>query len=149
MSPGAGASEAPAASPGASMDHGSPAPSGGPSASPGENEHDAAALAVVKRFLDGEGASVEGQGNQPLEPARIDGDTKVFELTIDPIKHRIDAEKEPIDALGFGGQWPGPRIDVIEGDTVRATFKNNLAETTGIHFHGQRLPNNMDGVPHV
>ena len=32
---------------------------------------------------------------------------------------------------------------------MRATFKNNLKETTGVHFHGQRLPNNMDGVPHV
>ena len=45
--------------------------------------------------------------------------------------------------------WPGPRIEVVEGDKVRAIFKNNLQESTGIHFHGQRLPNNMDGVPHV
>jgi FtsP/CotA-like multicopper oxidase with cupredoxin domain len=73
----------------------------------------------------------------------------VFELTIDPIKHRIDAMKEPLDALGFNGMWPGPRIDVIEGDKVRAIFTNNMDETTGIHFHGQRLPNNMDGVPHI
>ena len=28
-------------------------------------------------------------------------------------------------------------------------FTNNLDESTGIHFHGQKLPNNMDGVPHV
>ena len=38
---------------------------------------------------------------------------------------------------------------MIEGDNVRAIFKNNLDESTGIHFHGQRLPNNMDGVPHI
>ncbi len=88
------------ASPGASMSHG-PAASGA-AASPGTDEHDAAALAVVKRFLDGEGTALEGQGNLPLEP-RLDGDTKVFELTIDTIKHRIDAEKDPIDALGFNG----------------------------------------------
>jgi FtsP/CotA-like multicopper oxidase with cupredoxin domain len=92
---------------------------------------------------------LEGQGNQPLEPTRTDGDTKVYELTIDEIKHRIDAEKDAIDALGFNATWPGPRIDVIEGDRIRAVFTNNLAESTGIHFHGQRLPNNMDGVPHV
>ena len=28
-------------------------------------------------------------------------------------------------------------------------FTNNLSESTGIHFHGQRLPNAMDGVPHI
>ena len=38
---------------------------------------------------------------------------------------------------------------MIEGDRIRAVFKNNLDESTGIHFHGQQLPNNMDGVPHI
>ena len=38
---------------------------------------------------------------------------------------------------------------MTEGDRVRAIFTNNLRESTGIHFHGQRLPNAMDGVPHV
>jgi FtsP/CotA-like multicopper oxidase with cupredoxin domain len=125
-----------------SMDH-SPAPS----ASTAPVDHDAAALAVVKRFLDGEAATLP-LGNQPLEP-RIDGDTKVFELTIDMIDHRIDALKDPIAALGYNGTWPGPRLTVVEGDKVRAIFKNNLHETTGVHFHGQRVPNAMDGVPHV
>ncbi len=125
-----------------SMDH-SPAPS--TSAAP--VDHDAAALAVVKRFLDGEAASLP-QGNQPLEPT-LDGDTNVFELTIDKIEHKIDAQKDPLAALGYNGTWPGPRLTVVEGDTVRAIFKNNLDESTGVHFHGQRLPNAMDGVPHV
>jgi FtsP/CotA-like multicopper oxidase with cupredoxin domain len=134
----------PATTPATSMDHGA-----SPGASPAMRDHDANGAAIVKRFLDGESAAVEGMGNQPYGQPTLDGDTKVFELTVDPIKHRIDALKEPIDALGFNGTWPGPRIDVIEGDNVRAIFTNNLAESTGIHFHGQRLPNNMDGVPHV
>ncbi|HXG27176.1 MAG TPA: multicopper oxidase domain-containing protein [Candidatus Binatia bacterium] len=145
-------SGSPAATPGAtagsSMDHSSPGPSG-PAASPGMDEHDQNALAVVQRFLDGEGASLPNPGNQPLEPTRIEGDTKIYEMTIDMIKHKIDAQKPEVDALGFNGTWPGPRIDVIEGDNVRVIFKNNMDESTGIHFHGQRLPNNMDGVPHV
>ena len=61
----------------------------------------------------------------------------------------IDRQKAPLAALGYNGMWPGPRVDVIEGDKVRAIFKNNLAESTGVHFHGQRLPNRMDGVPHI
>jgi FtsP/CotA-like multicopper oxidase with cupredoxin domain len=143
--PGPGSTTAPGtAAPTPTMDHaGSPAPSSGT----GVDGHDAAAQAVVKRFLDGEYGKVEGAGNLPYGDPRLDGSTKVFDLTVDRIRHRIDAQKDPLDALGFKGTWPGPRIDVIEGDRVRAIFKNNLDESTGIHFHGQQLPNNMDGVP--
>ena len=35
-------------------------------------DHDANALAAVERFLGGEGASLDGQGNVPLEP-RVEG----------------------------------------------------------------------------
>jgi hypothetical protein len=125
-------------------DHASEAPT----ASGAPPDHDAAALAVVKRFLDGEYGKVEGAGNQPFAPT-LDGGVKVFDFTVDKISHRIDAQKPVVAALGFNGTWPGPRLDVIEGDTVRAIFRNNLDESTGIHFHGQRLPNKMDGVPHI
>ena len=124
----------------------SPVHSAAPSAVPAM-DHDANAAAAVKRFLDGEAATLP-LGNQPLQP-RIDGDTKVFELTIDEIEHRIDALKDPVKALGYNGVWPGPLLSVVEGDKVRAIFTNNLPESTGVHFHGQRLPNAMDGVPHV
>jgi len=109
--------------------------------------HDENAMAVVKRYLDGEW-QMPGIGNTPKSPTLVDG-VKVFDFTVDEIEHRIDALKAPLRALGFDGTWPGPRIDVVEGDTVRATFTNRMAESTGIHFHGQRLPNAMDGVPHV
>jgi FtsP/CotA-like multicopper oxidase with cupredoxin domain len=126
------------------MDHGA----SGPGAAGPVSDHDAAGLAVVKRFLDGESAKLDGAGNALLAPKIVDG-VKVFDLTIDRIKHRIDAQKDPIDALGYNGTWPGPQIRVVEGDRVRATFRNNLDESTGVHFHGQRVPNNMDGVPHI
>jgi FtsP/CotA-like multicopper oxidase with cupredoxin domain len=108
--------------------------------------HDTEAKAVVDRFLAGEWEQVPGYGNQPLEPS-LDGDTKVFELTIDHISHSLTATIDPVEALGFKGMWPGPQLRVVEGDRVRATFTNNLVESTGIHFHGQDLPNAMDGVP--
>jgi FtsP/CotA-like multicopper oxidase with cupredoxin domain len=119
---------------------GSPAP-----ASPMPN-HDDEAKAVVDRFLGGEWSQVPGYGNQLFQPT-IDGDTKVFDFTVDPIVHRVTATMDPIDALGFNGTWPGPQLRVVEGDKIRATFRNNLPESTGIHFHGQDVPNAMDGVP--
>jgi FtsP/CotA-like multicopper oxidase with cupredoxin domain len=109
---------------------------------------DAEMQAVVDRFLGGEWQKVPGFGNQPMSPT-IDGDTKVFSFTVDKIKHEIDALKDPIDALGFNGTWPGPALRVTEGDKVRAIFLNKMDESTGIHFHGQALPNAMDGVPTV
>jgi FtsP/CotA-like multicopper oxidase with cupredoxin domain len=119
-----------------------PAPAGSPA-----TDHDSNAAAAVKRFLDGEATTLP-LGNQPLQP-RVEGDTKVFELTIDEIEHRIDALKDPVKALGYNSVWPGPLLAVTEGDKVRAIFKNNLRESTGVHFHGQRIPNAMDGVPHI
>ncbi len=109
---------------------------------------DAEAEAVVKRFLGGEWQQVPGYGNQPIEPT-MDGDVKVYQMTIDPIVHTLNATLKPVDALGFNGIWPGPQIRVTEGDKVRAIFTNNLDESTGIHFHGQEVPNAMDGVPFI
>ena len=125
--PAAPASAAP------SMAHGSAAPSTAPSAGP-TMDHDANAKAAVERFLGGEGASMARPGNVPLEP-RVEDGVKVFELTIEEIDHPIDAEKEPVKALGFNGTWPGPRLTVVEGDRVRATFTNNLRRE-----HGHPLP---------
>ena len=150
----AAASAAPAtASPSAAAsDHAShlPAPSASaaPSASVSPADHDAIMKAVVDRFLGGEATQIQGYGNQPLE-ARTEGGVKVFELTVEEMDHRIDAQKDPVKALGFNGTWPGPRLTVTEGDRVRATFTNKMHESTGIHFHGQRVPNAMDGVPNI
>ena len=142
---GAPATPAPSTS-AASHDHGATA---APGSSPSSTDHDANALAVVKRFLNGEGASLTDGGNKPYGDPTLDGTTKVFQLSVDKISHHIDAVQAPLDALGFNGTWPGPRIDVIEGDHIRAVFTNKLDESTGIHFHGQQLPNKMDGVPHI
>ena len=86
---------------------------------------------------------------QPLTP-ELDGDVKVFRLTIDEIEQRIDELMPPVSGLGYNGQWPGPTIRVNQGDRVRAEFTNNLKETTGVHFHGVEFEDFfMDGVPLV
>jgi hypothetical protein len=85
----------------------------------------------------------------PLTP-ELDGDIKVFRLTIDEIEHQIDELLPKVAALGYNGQWPGPTIRVNQGDKVRAIFTNNLKETTGVHFHGVEFDDFFqDGVPFV
>ncbi len=44
---------------------------------------------------------------------------------------------------------PGPEIRLRQGDRLRVTVNNALAEETTIHWHGLRVPNAMDGVPHL
>jgi len=49
----------------------------------------------------------------------------------------------------YGGSLPGPLIKAKVGDRLIVHFKNNLPDSTSIHWHGVRVPNNMDGVPNV
>lgn len=51
------------------------------------------------------------------------------------------------DAAATKSSIPGPLIDVVVGTRVRIHFKNQLPEPTTIHWHGVRLPAEMDGVP--
>ena len=50
---------------------------------------------------------------------------------------------------GYNGTVPGPVIRVKQGARLRTVLENGLNEDTTIHWHGVRLPNAMDGVPHL
>ena len=41
----------------------------------------------------------------------------------------------------------GPTIRATNGQTVNATLQNKLSEETNIHWHGLKVPANMDGHP--
>lgn len=53
------------------------------------------------------------------------------------------------DVWCYSGQVPGPEIRVRQGERLRVVVKNRLAEGTTVHWHGVRVPNAMDGVPHL
>ncbi len=55
----------------------------------------------------------------------------------------------PTDVWAFDGQVPGREIRARQGDRVRIALENGLAEETTVHWHGLRVPNDMDGVPHL
>lgn len=52
-------------------------------------------------------------------------------------------------AWGYNGLIPGPTLRYRQGETLRILLDNGLAQPTTVHWHGIRLPNAMDGVPHV
>ena len=51
--------------------------------------------------------------------------------------------------MAYNGIVPGPEIRVTEGDKVRVVCKNEMKQSTSIHFHGVLVPNAMDGVPYI
>jgi bilirubin oxidase len=51
------------------------------------------------------------------------------------------------DVIAFNGQVPGPTIEAREGDRVIVHFRNELSETSTIHWHGIHLPFPADGSP--
>jgi FtsP/CotA-like multicopper oxidase with cupredoxin domain len=78
-------------------------------------------------------------------PWRMNNGVKEFHLVAEPVVREI-APGMKANLWGYNGQSPGPTIEVVEGDRVRIFVTNRLPEQTSIHWHGQRLPNGMDGV---
>ena len=78
-------------------------------------------------------------------PWRMKDGVKEFHLVAEPVVREI-APGMKANLWGYNGQSPGPTIEVVEGDKVRLFVTNKLPEHTTIHWHGQRLPNGMDGV---
>jgi FtsP/CotA-like multicopper oxidase with cupredoxin domain len=50
---------------------------------------------------------------------------------------------------GFNGQQPGPLLMVPQNARIFINFVNRTAHETAVHWHGVRLDNRFDGVPHV
>ncbi len=92
-------------------------------------------------------AKTAGKGNQLLKPRIVNG-VKVYDLTARKIRWET-APGQTVEAWAYNDQVPGPQIRVREGDRVRLTLKNELSESTAIHFHGLELPNDQDGVPFI
>ena len=78
-------------------------------------------------------------------PWRMNNGVKEFHLVAEPVVREI-APGMRATLWGYNGQSPGPTIEVVEGDRLRIFVTNKLPEHTTMHWHGQRLPNGMDGI---
>lgn len=90
-----------------------------------------------------------GTGLVEARPARIhdlaDGDT--LDLVAGPVRRTIKGHS--LVLYGFNGTYPGPLVRVERGATIVVRFENRTAWPTAIHWHGVRVENRFDGVPHV
>ncbi len=76
-------------------------------------------------------------------PPELSG--KHFELTLDTLP--VDFTGRQAIATGVNGSSPGPTLRWREGDTVTLAVTNRLKVPSSIHWHGMRIPTDMDGVP--
>ncbi len=68
-------------------------------------------------------------------------------LSVGHAMHRVGGRSG--HAIAVNGTVPGPLIRLKQGQNVRLSVTNTLAEDTSIHWHGLLLPFQYDGVPGV
>jgi FtsP/CotA-like multicopper oxidase with cupredoxin domain len=59
------------------------------------------------------------------------------------------SDKEEVEAFTYDGGLPGPLIRIKVGSRLIVHFKNKLPIPTTVHWHGVRVPIEMDGVPGI
>jgi FtsP/CotA-like multicopper oxidase with cupredoxin domain len=72
------------------------------------------------------------------------GDT--LNLNIGPVAKRLG--EATVRMLGYNGSIPGPTLKVQQGSEIIVHVTNEGDLDTTVHWHGLRLENKYDGVPH-
>ncbi len=108
-------------------------------------------------------AACGGDDTEPIEtgqPAGWDDELRLREaidrspaedvVEIDLTARVAELEIRPgvtTEVWTYDGGLPGPLIRARRGDRVIVHFRNELPDPTTVHWHGVRLPIEMDGVP--
>lgn len=83
-----------------------------------------------------------------LAPSTLARDgTRTFDLTLQSGVTSF-FENSTTRTWGINSTYLGPTLRAQRGEKVQVNVKNNLPETTSIHWHGMHLPAKMDGGPH-
>ena len=92
--------------------------------------------------------TTETTGLQEATRPRIirltDGDR--FALGIQPVRKRLEGSE--LRMLGYNGSIPGPTLHVDQGSEITVEVTNDGDVEATVHWHGLRLENRYDGVPH-
>lgn len=102
-----------------------------------------------RRFVS---TSMAAAGLPLFVPARVLASTLEDVRALEAIQAEADllGAGKPVSGLWtFGGSVPAPVLRVRQGETLAVRLVNRLAQSTTIHWHGIRIENAMDGVPHM
>src|SRR4051812_31805974 len=69
-----------------------------------------------------------------------------YELRIAPVVKQIGPDR--VRMLAYNGCIPGPTLRVAQGAEITVRVRNDGDVDATVHWHGLRLDNRYDGVPH-
>lgn len=84
-----------------------------------------------------------------LGPESLMGASSAPSLTLRARPGTISLGSRTVQTWSYDDVVPGPEIRAVAGHRVAVRLDNQLPAGTTIHWHGVRLPNAMDGAPHV
>jgi FtsP/CotA-like multicopper oxidase with cupredoxin domain len=83
----------------------------------------------------------------PVAPD-LNPDPRVLEINLEAYTAEVEVSPgRRVQAWTYNGAIPGPLIRARVGDRLIVHFTNRLPAPTTIHWHGLRVPVQMDGVP--
>ena len=89
-------------------------------------------------------------GLKLTEAPDLNPDPKVVEVALSAQLAEVEvAPGKRVRAWTYNGGLPGPLIKTRVGDRLIVHFTNELKEPTTVHWHGVRVPIEMDGVPGI
>jgi FtsP/CotA-like multicopper oxidase with cupredoxin domain len=84
---------------------------------------------------------------EAARPALLElADGDVLDLHVGPVAKRLG--DTTVRMLGYNGSIPGPTLKVRQGSEIIVQVSNHGDLDTTVHWHGLRLENKYDGVPH-
>jgi FtsP/CotA-like multicopper oxidase with cupredoxin domain len=120
----------------------------------------AVAVVAVSAWLSSRTPGVVLHATEVDQPVGWDDElalASAADMNPDPaiIEIELEARVETLEILPgvqtavwtYNGSLPGPLIRAKVGDRLIVHFTNSLPEATTIHWHGIRVPNDMDGAP--
>ena len=84
------------------------------------------------------------EATRPALLELADGDT--FDLHLGPVAKQLG--DTTVRMLGYNGSVPGPTLTVQQNSEIIVNVSNDGDLDTTVHWHGLRLDNKYDGVPH-
>jgi FtsP/CotA-like multicopper oxidase with cupredoxin domain len=85
------------------------------------------------------------EADRPRLLELADGDT--LNLRVGPVSKRLG--DSTVRMLAYNGSIPGPTLKVRQGSEIIVRVANHGDLDTTVHWHGLRLENRYDGVPHA
>src|SRR5204862_6010587 len=79
----------------------------------------------------------------------LNPDPRIVEVNLDARVADVEVGGKHVEAWTYDGGVPGPLIRANVGDRMIVHFTNHLPTPTTVHWHGVRVPIEMDGVPGI